>query len=61
MALKGSGAAAGFVAFTFAVGFPLIDVVLLLVPLAGEARMVELGPAVVIGTCTILTALLGGL
>jgi hypothetical protein len=32
-----------------------MDVVLLFVPLAGEARMVELAAVVVIGTCTILT------
>lgn len=54
IALSGSGAAAGFVAFT--PGFPRMEAVLLFVPLAGEARMVELDAAVIIGTCTILTA-----
>lgn len=39
----------------FVVGFPRIDVVLLFVPLAGEARMVELDPATDIGTCTIVS------
>jgi hypothetical protein len=53
-ALRGCGAAAGLFALPFTVGFPRVDVVLLFVPLAGEARMVELDAAVVIGTCTML-------
>ena len=55
MALKGSGAAAGLLPFT--AGLPRVDVALLFVPLAGEARIVvELDVAAVIGTCTMLTA-----
>jgi hypothetical protein len=54
IALKGSGAAAGLFALPFTVGLPRVDAVLLFVPLAGEARMVELEAPVVNGTCTIL-------
>lgn len=54
IALKGSGAAAGLFALPFTAGFPRVDVVLLLVPLAGEARMVELDAAVEVGTCTMM-------
>jgi hypothetical protein len=50
IALNGSGAAAGLFDDPFAVGFPRMEVVLLFVPLAGEARMVELEAAVLIGT-----------
>ena len=55
IALKGSGAAAGLFALPFTAGLPRVDVVLLYVPLAGEARIVvELEAPVVIGTCTML-------
>ena len=56
IALKGSGDAAGLFALPFTAGLPRMDVVLLFVPLAGEARIVvELESPVVIGTCTMLT------
>ena len=54
IALKGRGAAAGLFALPLTVGLPRIDVVLLFVPLAGEALIVELDAPVVIGTCTML-------
>lgn len=54
IALKGSGAAAGLFDVLVPFGFPRIEGALLVVPLAGEARIVELEAAVVIGTCTIL-------
>ena len=65
IALKGSGAAAGLFEVLFPPGFPRVEVALLFVPLAGEARIVELDAAVVRGTCTMLTVdegkrLLGG-
>jgi hypothetical protein len=48
IALKGCCVAAGL--FAFVVDLPRVEVLLLFVPLAGEARMPELEPAVVIGT-----------
>ncbi len=50
IALKGCGVAAGLFALPPAVDLPRVDVVLLFVPLAGEARITELEPAVVVGT-----------
>jgi hypothetical protein len=50
IALKGSGATAGLFAFPVLFAFPRVDAVLLFVPLAGEARMVELDAVVDIGT-----------
>lgn len=65
MALSGSGAAAGLVALLLPLpvveGLPRMVGVLLLVLLAGEARMVELDGAVVleVGTCTMLVMVEG--
>lgn len=59
IALRGSGAAAGLFEVPLTLCFPRVDVALLFVPLAGEALMVELEAAVVIGTCTML-AVWGG-
>jgi hypothetical protein len=59
IALRGSGAAAGLFEVPFPPGFPRVEVALLFVPLAGEARIVELDAAVVIGTCTMLTVDVG--
>ena len=50
IALKGCGAAAGLFAFPLVVDLPRMEVVLLFVPLAGEARMTELEAAALIGT-----------
>jgi hypothetical protein len=61
IALKGSGAAAGLFALPFTVGLPRTDAVLLFVPLAGEALIVELEGPVVIGTCTMLAMVAGSM
>ena len=53
-ALRGSGAAAGFIALPFGTGLVRPEGVLLFVPLAGEARMVELEAVVAVGTCTMM-------
>ena len=57
IALSGRGATAGLFALPFRAGLPRLDGVLLFVPLAGEARMVELDAAVESGTWTILANL----
>lgn len=54
MALRGSGAAAGLIAFPFGTGLVRPEGVLLFVPLAGEPRMVELEAVVAVGTCTMM-------
>jgi hypothetical protein len=50
IALRGCGAAAGLFALLVFVDLPRAEAVLLFVPLAGEARMVELEAAVAMGT-----------
>ena len=50
IALRGCCVAAGLFAFVPVVDLPRMEVVLLFVPLAGEALMPELDAAVVIGT-----------
>ena len=54
MALRGSEAAAGLLAFPLTFDLPRLDAALLFVALAGEARIVELEAAVAIGTWTML-------
>lgn len=60
MALRGSGAAAGLIALLFGTGFVRPEGVLVFVPLAGEARMVELEAVVAVGTCTMMAIYGGG-
>jgi len=54
IALNGSGAAAGLFEVPFELGFERVGVALLFVPLAGEARIVELEANEAIGVWTIL-------
>ena len=55
IALRCTGAGFGWYPFPLTMGFPLMDVVLLFVPFAGEARNVIADPPLVVGTCTIST------
>jgi hypothetical protein len=55
IALRCTGAGFGWYPLPLTIGFPLIDVILLFVPFAGEARRVVADPALVVGTCTIST------